>query len=409
MFVTRNARVPAVAGVAAVGLEATKAPFAPRGLWEEDGYRFFQDAVSHGVVRPFFSTYQGYLHTVPRLIGIVAATGPLQAAAVITWLCTLAVTGWCAATIAATSADWFDNQWLGAFVAVGIVMLPSVSFESIASAAFLQFPLLFASIAVLTRRRPDAGRSWNDVAVVVATSLSSGLAILLLPVALGRWVGSGRRRPDPVVIAFIASVSIELVAVVLAFGSRRLHVGAPLSDAFTHFGVYLRSNLFLTSGPGIVRAAFAVLSLGVWLIVIQRAVRALREHSDRTTQRALAILPLIGFGMWAFTSVEGGPRDRYAVVPLLCVLWSLVLVADVALRAASGQRARRRLVVVGLLLLALPPMVAWTPSPHRHSLPSWTAQLARARATCAATDARTAVVIGGPVGASHITIPCARI
>jgi hypothetical protein len=407
---------PVVVAALAIGLLAARAPFAITSLWAEDGRIFMNDAIHRGAVASLFRSYQGYFHTVPRLIGALAAAVPLETSAVVVWGVVAAIVGWCAASISLASADWIENGWLRTAAALSIVALPSLQLESLANAANLQFTLLFASVIVLIDRAGSRRRRVNTIVLVTVTALSSALSVILIPVLLVRWWTTRQWRPDVVTSACGAAIGVQLLGVAIVHGSRTLNFGTTASNAVVRFGVEARTSFTLEAGPPVVRVVQPLVLVALVAVITPRAWAVVRRGRDQASGLAIVGVASVGFALWMFCALTDGAADRYAVLPMACLTWSLLLACDRSLAHSerwSHSTTTARLAPALLIVVALGWSGSWTPSDYRRATPSWSAGLAQAAQRCETSGRQVVRVVTAPgmTGPApwYVDVPCRRL
>lgn len=357
-------------------------PSAPFKLWAEDGSVFLQAAIDHGPLAPLADTYAGYFHTLPRFIAGVASLFPIRSAATVTWVLVAAVAAWTVFTVFTEARPWLQSVVGRALLALTLVLHPITS--SVANAANLQFSLVFASAAVLAGS-PTGWRRRSAAALLAITALSTALSIVLVPVVI--WRVARQRRVD-------LFVAIWLVATGAQF------LGMLVSGAGRPFGL---SASFPFSSRVVPYAVFAFVLL---LLLIAAAVWFAISRADWDWCGFAGVILLVGLLELSLTAVSNSGLivPRYAIVPILCVLWVALSAAEYV-RPALGRMSSAVfpvlvVVVAGLLI------IGWPPSPLRTDGPSWREGLASGSAECSGV----AVVKILPASAEwDVRVPCSRI
>lgn len=177
-------------------------------FWAEDGTVWFANAHESGL-RTFIVPYAGYLNTLPRLIALLAQPLPLTAAPLAFNLIALA--------FQVLPAIFFLSPRF-AFLSLRLRLLLAFLYLALPNSAEVSFGItnlqwhlaLLALMIILAD--PDNSLRWKvfDGAVLVLLSLSSALAVFLLPVAAVR--RSWRLYallPGAIVECFVALLSTQ--------------------------------------------------------------------------------------------------------------------------------------------------------------------------------------------------------
>jgi hypothetical protein len=387
----------------AVALLAARAPTAMRKLWAEDGAVFLEQARTNGPLRPFLQASAGYYQLVPRIIGAIAAAVPLRAAALTTWLVVAVVVGWCAGTVYADSTPWLTNLATRGLLALSVVLLPALGLESIASAASLQFTLLFASLIALLGASPRRAVSRNRVVLIVVTGLTTPLSLLLAPFVAMRVWRRPRKRPDGAVIGWAVSVATELALIGIVRPSRK--IGAPKSGTGIVSG-YVRHVL----GENLLPHSAARSAIGpVLVMLVASGVATVAYQTWRRSRHDLAlvlvVVPMLGFVFWIVAGLQFGHGlpSRYRLFPAWCTIWSVLAAAD-----AAGTARRLRWRRTGWISITVAAALFgswatyWTPAAVRTSGSNWTDALSTAAQRCRLDRRSTVLVRIAPVGPTTV-------
>jgi hypothetical protein len=365
-------------------------------LWAEDGREFFGDALRFGPIRSLGHSEAGYYLFVSRLGGVFASLVPIREAALTMWLWTALVVAWLAATIAASSRTWLRTWPARIVVALAVVLLPVSGQESIANAANLQFPMLFASLVVLISRPRNRVETINGCVLLVATGLTTPLSAALLPFAIWRAVRERNVRPDAYVLSWLGGTVIQWVAIGLTHPSDHPRTGDSWSTIVRRLeAAGFRQNLVpsdIAQHPG------PWLALAFAAIVLVLAGLVWRRH-ERERAALLVAVPAFGVGLLVALALNSGASNRYMVFTGLCLVWTVMAGAEVV--AESMPRSWRVPTVavaaaVGLLLL-VSMATRWTPSITRRSGPTWSESLDSARQACRDRQLTTVRVRIAPV------------
>ena len=373
-------------------------PFAARQFWAEDGREFFGDALRFGPIRSLGHSEAGYYLFVSRLGGVFASLVPLRDAALAMWLWTALVVAWVAATIAASSRTWLRTWPARIVVALAVVLLPVSGQESIANAANLQFPMLFASLIVLISRPRNRVETINGCVLLVATGLTTPLSAALLPFAIWRAVRERNLRPDAYILSWLGGTVVQWVAIGLTHPSghpphRRQCVhdrssprGRGLSTESRSIGCLPASRP--VAGPGLCSNPVGA---GRAAVEARRSERAL----------LLVAVPAFGVALLVGLALNSGATNRYMVFTGLCMVWTVMAGAEVAAESLPRRRSvpsRGRRPPRSCFLVSV--VTRWTPTATRRSGPTWSASLDRPGERAAPTLTRVRVRIA-PVQAER--------
>ncbi|MGI9022253.1 MAG: hypothetical protein ACR2HV_03255, partial [Acidimicrobiales bacterium] len=165
--------------VVATVLQLVRAPDRPpwRALWAEDGHVFLSQALDDPL-GSLFRSHSGYLQLMGRVVGAVAATVPLEDAAI-----AFAVVGSLLASILSvyvyfSSRSMLDSTWARALLAASMVFASVTAFEVSANGLNLHWYLLFACFLALWSTDESTPMLVADSVVVTLATLSGPLVLL---------------------------------------------------------------------------------------------------------------------------------------------------------------------------------------------------------------------------------------
>jgi hypothetical protein len=405
-----------VIGGAALLLLLLRAPQAPRKIWAEDGSVFLQDAVDHGPLRPFFDSYQGYFLVVPRAIGAAAASLPLQAASHIMWALVALVVAYCAGAIYLFSWPWLRSWASRTILAVSLVILPTLGIEAIANAANLQFMMVFASMIVLLGSPRSGAQGLSGFVLVIATGLTTPIALFLAPIAALRILWRRPHRIDAAIVAWLLGITVQLVAILIASTRRTIRGESSFEGTID---ALLEDVLFTNLAPhgDPTMRSSRVLALGVASLLVCGAAVAWRNHDRRKAALILGI-PVAGSVLFLLMGLRFGINSRYMSIPAWCVIWSILVCIEALATSINRKYEFRRgqaLVVTALFaaLLAMISLRSWAPSSYRSSGPFWRDSILAAEYFCSFAENDRANLRVAPVGprsgAFFVRVPCASI
>ncbi|HYP55489.1 MAG TPA: hypothetical protein VEQ41_04210, partial [Solirubrobacterales bacterium] len=179
-------------------------------IWAEDGLVFLQAALLEGTADAILEPYAEYLVLVPRLIAEAAAGVPLAdaAAAISVLSATLVAVGGLAVWHGASGH--IRDPWLRGALAVVAVLVPVAGLESVASASYVSWYLLFAVFWLLLWRPPTVPGALLGALLIAVTGLSNPGILLLAPIAALRALAVRDRRDLAIVGAFATAAAIQI-------------------------------------------------------------------------------------------------------------------------------------------------------------------------------------------------------
>ena len=408
-------------GLAAAAITVARVPFIFDSFWAEDGGLFYQEALTRKRPGVFVEWYAGYLQAVPRLIAAIAAAFPVRDAAAVFAVCVLAIVAAGAAFVEIRSADYISRRWLRIGLGLSVAFLPVLREEVIGNAANIQFLLVFFGFWLLLwfpRRRVGA------VAAAVALlliSLSTLLAVFLVPVALARLLVRHRRGTWLPPLGLLAGVAVQ-------FGGRAIvHATRPVQPADVATALdWFKARIVTNVGSGasvsstihvglVVLAALAVVVVGAFVGRPAQPGAGTPTPVARTMiVVSLALCLLTGLAV----ATTSGIALRYAVVPALFLVTALAVACDhtldvrpnwmgwipvgivVAAIVAAAYTGRQASPWRGEASIVSPTSQAWAG-------PWWSHGVDAARVQCQTTPVGAAVSIKSFPGPWVVTVPCA--
>ena len=181
-------------------------------IWAEDGPIFLGDAQTSHFPGVLLKPYNGYLHVLPRLIAEVVSVLPVGWWAAAICLAAAGVRAAFAVAVFIASAGHCRTRAVRLLLASAIVVLPVGNLETINNISNLHWYIPIAAFwLLLSRPLSRPGNAFVAVALFVLV-LSSPLSLLLVPLALMRFVLERRRDAWPA-IAVLAATAMQAVAV----------------------------------------------------------------------------------------------------------------------------------------------------------------------------------------------------
>ncbi|NES30534.1 hypothetical protein GCE86_05560 [Micromonospora terminaliae] len=380
-------------------------------VWAEDGTVFLSDALRQGPLTAFATSYAGYYHAVPRLLGGIAALVPADAAAAVLAVEAALAVALLAVLVYVASAAHLAAPLSRVLVSAAILVVPVGQGEVLNSIANFHWYGLYALFWVLIwTPRTRSGRA---VAVVVTLLVvaSDILSVVFAPLVLWRAFrpadGPGRDRHGIVLAGALAlGVAVHLAGLLAGSSGRQLSPDPVRALA----GYLLRAVPAPLVGErwlgGEIDARWLVLAAVAWLAVGAVVWLASARLTGPAWPLAIAAA-LHGAALYVLpVFLSGTAAPRYAVAPALLVVTALVALLQPAGAARAGKVPLCALAVV----LAVVAAVNFRVDNPRADGPSWREELTRARTTCA--PGATAVVPVAPRNEAPpwlARIPCGHL
>ncbi len=181
------------------------------GIWAEDGKVFLKQAFELGWAS-LLIPYDGYFHTVPRLIALAVSWLPVAYIPTAIVLACYAVFGWAVSLVLGSSYRWLFPRRAFAFVCALLLLLSPGQIVMLGNAANLHWYLLLI-LAIYGLK--DIGKPYSTAELLVAflCIASEGAALILLPLYLTRIVlkrdrPTGDSRGEYVILLFIVLFAV---------------------------------------------------------------------------------------------------------------------------------------------------------------------------------------------------------
>jgi hypothetical protein len=385
-------------------------------LWAEDGQIFLQGGISNGFASTLTDTYAGYLVFVPRLIGEVGALVPLRDAAATMNLVAAALVALSGLAVWLGSGGLIRSPYLRGTLVALTVLAPVANLESVASAAYVPWFMLFASFWLLFWRPATTWGAALGGLFLLATGLSTPGVWFFAPVAALRAVAARDRRDALLLGGFAAGAAIQVPAIALndepqvdpvwtgdiwtAYLQRVLD-GAALGErlggvAWEQLGWGLLIALLVAAGAGFGLGLRRSAPPGRWLAAIAIPT-SLVMWVFSAYQRAVAT-PMT----WP-DGVHFGAGGRYAIVPALLLVSAALALIEWSPRR-PGSRPWLAAGAVALLLAGL--AISFdVREPAGRGEPPWGETL-RAAAPVCERDGLTEVRVDTSPPGFGVTVPC---
>lgn len=390
-------------------------------VWAEDGRVYLTQALQVPLGQALLLPAGGYLQTYPRLAGAVAAQLPLRLASDTLTMAAAAAAASLSVLIYIATAGHIRSRAIRAALAAATLLAPVAGNEMLNNVANVQWYLVFAAYWGLLWRpqRLPALAAGSGVLVLAATS--APVSALLAPVAALRLVVVGSWRDRVLPLAFAAGLAAQLGRI--ATSPNPGDVGAEPGQIAAGFmlrvaaealaGHALSARLWIMAGWVLPVLATAVV-LGAFAYA---AVR--RDLRCRPAVLLAGIMALVVFA--ATTYLRGSDASlvwpagsshmlsgRYAFVPVGLVLSMLAMLLDARPPQLSAS-AWRHWQVGALAMLCFVVGQNFFVVNARSEGPSWSAELAEARASCPTDpDGTVAVPISPPPG-WFAYLPCEHV
>lgn len=360
-------------------------------LWGEDGARFMVDAVRFPTLRNLVTPYDGYLHTLPRLVAELVALLPLEWTAAAFTIIAAMLRALIALITFAASKAYIDSAPLRFALAALVIVLPAGNSEPLNNMSNLHWFLLYGAFwALLWRNAPRV-----PVALFVfLAAVSSPLTFALAPIALVRLLLPRKEVP----IAFLAGLAVQAVA--MLFGTRNPYSNDVVDPVQVLLASLLRVPVVMFTGSErvsqfypahgnlliVVALLMAAVPMVAGLRFGDRAGRALVLVAGAYSVVLLIACLVLNWNHLLQVQLPDAVMrgQRYSIAPCLFLFTAIFVGLD-----TTPARTWDRMVVGGSRYLigiaVVVSIFAHLRSPRTvlHGIP-WDESLARARAECAA-------------------------
>lgn len=319
-------------------------------FYGEDGRVFFLGTWFGNPLEVFLRPYNGYLHFIPRTVGLLERLVPIEWAPALGNAIALLMVALVAGFLASDRMEpLLPDRRARLVAAAGFVLLPA-STETLGSITFIQAYLVVYLVAVgfSAVSRTWAGRALETLSVAVS-ALSTPIAIVLVPLHWVRVRRFGRAALGPAVAVTVAA-AVQLV--VLA-GSREASVASADIPVFAQASML---RLIVEPFSGSIWAALAIDAAVPWWVGIIAAVAiaglfvvSAAAHDWRVALALLAMTWAVGVsGMVRSSEVRAWLLD-----PLLLQRYFIPAGWAAVVIIAGGLFARSIAVRRAALLLAV--------------------------------------------------------
>lgn len=395
---------------------------ALNSLWAEDGQILLGGAMAESFWHAIVSTYAGYLLLVPRLIAEVANLFPLQDAPAAIAILSGIVVALSGLAVWFASAAHIRNPYLRGTLVALTILCPVAGLESVASASYVLWYMLFATFwLLLWRPRTTRGAALGSL-FILATALSTPGVWFFAPLAALRAIAVRDRRDLAIVGSYAIGAAVQVP--VVAFNSEAAVEPLWTSDIWTTYvqrvidGAALGEHL---GGGAWVQFGWPFLIALLVAGVVGLAIGAARSNATARYFAAIAIpTSLLMFVVSVYQRAVGsqmmwpadthfGDGGRYAIVPALLLVSVALVLID---RSAQKRAHPSRISWVGIAATAVLLLGIATSFdvryPAARGIPAWDDALRSASASCASEDLLEATVPTSPPGFG-VVLPCDRL
>lgn len=391
-------------------------------LWAEDGPIYLQEALGQDFWHAIVHTYATYLVLVPRLIAEVASLVPLQSMAAAVSILSAAVVALSGLIVWHASAAHVRDPFLRGTLAALTVLCPVAGLESLDSAAYVPWFMLFATFWILLWRPRTMRGAVLAALFAMATGLSTPGVWFFLPLAALRVAAARDRRDLTILAGFAIGVAVQVPVLALNGEQavtplwtsdiwtvllQRVVDGAPLGlrlggIGWEHLGWPLLIALLL--------AGLAGLAFG-----LRRSPPGARYIAAIAIPTSLAMFVVslyqraVGTPMLWPEGIYNGTGSRYAIVPVLLVVSAAVVLVDGTVRLSVRPRrlSPSATATCAILLIALATSF-WARDLAVRGAPPWDDALKAAAVTCAREGVAEVAVPTSPPGFG-MQLGCDRI
>jgi hypothetical protein len=406
-----------VAGVA-VGLFRQPGAGALDTVWAEDGSIFLTEVVEDGPFSSMVTSYAGYHHLVPRLLALVAAAFPAEAAAAVFAVGAALAVALLALLVYVASAAHLANRLSRILVSAPVVLVPLAQGDVLNSIANFHWFGLYALFWLLIWTPSERAGRLVAVLAVFLVAGSDILVAIFLPLALWRATrrsatGERERHGVALAVALAAGLTIHFAGLLSGSSERELApdpVRAVIGWVFRAVPAPLIGERWL---GGEITTRWLALAALAWLLVGAVVLLAYLSGRRADLPPALAVRPAWPLAIAAALHsaalyilpvfLSGIATPRYSVAPALLVVTALVALLQPDL--ATGRGAVPLYALAALLTVVI--AVNLRVDNARADGPRWSDELDRARVACASGGTATLPI--PPLGETppwQVRAPC---
>ena len=363
-------------------------PTTQQTVWAEDGTIFLNDAISGAPATHLFAGYAGYLQLLPRLIAdVVIRTVDIADAGVAINLASCAVVGLGASLVYWCARDVIEARPLRLVLCSITVLAPLAPIELLGNAANLHWFFIWITLWILLYRPRTRIGAWMLAIVTLIGAMSEIQVLVLVPLLL---VNVRAHNVWPPRIGLAVGLVAQIITSVLS--PRVAHAGGLGGALRAYVGQVALPNFAanrqtMTAALGEHALLWEVLAIVPFLLA---ALVCLRWGSALQRVTTLYLVPG-SFVIWVVDSYLNGYGGspihhapfvfiRYAVIPSMLLLASIVLAAQVL----ASRRAPIALIgTAAVAALVVVMVVQYTPTEtNRSDGPTWAKAIGAARKSC---------------------------
>ena len=389
-------------------------------IWAEDGPIYLQGALTQGFWHDLFTPYAGYLVVVPRLIAEAATVVPLEQAAAAISILSAFFAALSGLAVWVAAGGHVRNPYLRGGLALATVLAAAAGQETLDSAAYVPWYMLFASFWLLFWRPRTLAAAVAGGLFLLATGLSTPGVWFFAPVALLRAASFRDRRDGALLGPYLLGALIQVPVILGQEQGEPIwtsHIWAGYLQRVINgglFGQSLGGDLWTGFGwPFLVALVVAVLAAFAW--AIWRSAPGPRWFGAIAGLTSLLMFVVsvyqraVGENIFWSTGGSGGTASRYVLVPALLLVSAGVVFVDGAMRRRPspgrfGWPVAATLVLIGLAILTSYDMR----EPMYRGQPYWDDALRAAATKCVAKGEETAGVPTAPAPFG-VQIPCRQV
>jgi hypothetical protein len=391
-------------------------------LWAEDGAIFLHQAVTQSFFDAITQTYSEYLVVIDHLIVWAATLVPLRDTALAISILSAAVVGITGLAVWLASAAYVRNLYLRGTLAVVTVLAPFAGVESLNSASYVAWFMLFACFWLLLWRPAGWGGTTFAAIFLLLTGLSSPGVWFFLPLVVLRVIAMRDHRD----VAILAGWAMGAFAQVLAI---LLSNEAVVDPAWSHyiptdylqrvvteapFGLRLGGDLWIVLGWAL-PTALAVAGLIGLSIGLRRSTVGARWVAGLAVAISVAMFVAAIYQRAVGLEVRwpsGSYHElysRYVIVPALLLISAAIVLLD-----SSTVRAMRQKWfpwaaggTVGILLISVA-VSFWTQELNIRGVP-WKSGIDQAASRCVAEGTENVQIPIAPAPTWFVELPCDEV
>ena len=370
----------------------TTGPGALNTTMMEDASVFLSEALHKGFIEAVTTSYAGFYHLVPRILGEVAALFPADWAATVLAVEAALVTSLLSLMVYVASGGVLPNRLQRLLVSAPMVVLPLAQSEMLNSIAMLRWYFIYATFwAVLWIPSTRWGRIIGP-SVVILAALSDAVVWIFLPLVVLRWWL--RRDRCAVVMAAALLFGTLMVASVVVSGVTTRGVQPRFDPVWALASYVLRpvpqvliGSRWVTEGPADSVSGLLAVAVG-WLIVAVIGMLALRRVTrPQWVLATVAVFFSVVIYLFCVMTV-GFAGPRYGAPTAMLVMTALVALLTPRSEQSPGRQQwsainRPLLPITGLaVLVTIVCVVNLRVAGDRTGGPRWSDGLQAARIAC---------------------------